>query len=91
MHVVCLPLAAKASRFGAPLQDAIDGAVTAAVGPDESCISAWKIRRFVPFNPVDKKTLAEVFNGRGAVVSWPGYVGRSVERLDACRLYTCLI
>ncbi|KAI3423925.1 hypothetical protein D9Q98_009759 [Chlorella vulgaris] len=40
--------------------DAIDGAVTAAVGPDESCISAWKIRRFVPFNPVDKKTLAEV-------------------------------
>lgn len=41
-------------------QDAIDRAVTAAVGGDPAAISRYTISRLVPFNPVDKKTLAEV-------------------------------
>ena len=41
-------------------QDAIDSAVTAAVGGDISAIGAWKVDCFIPFNPVDKKTVAEV-------------------------------
>lgn len=45
-----------------PMQDAIDRAVTAAVG--EGAIDGWNITRLIPFNPVDKKTVAEV-GGRG--------------------------
>lgn len=50
-----------------PRQDAIDRAVTAAVGGDPKAIAGWNITRLVPFNPVDKKTLAEV----GTVVLLP--------------------
>lgn len=46
-----------------PRQDAIDRAVTAAVGGDPKAIAGWNITRLVPFNPVDKKTLAEVGTG----------------------------
>ena len=41
-------------------QDAIDRAVTAAVGGDPAAIAGWRIDRLIPFNPVDKKTVAEV-------------------------------
>jgi hypothetical protein len=30
------------------------------MGGDPAAISAWTVTRLVPFNPVDKKTLAEV-------------------------------
>eukprot|EP00887_Chlorella_sp_A99_P007731 scaffold20.g7731.t1 len=39
--------------------DAIDRAITASVGGDPSAIAGYQIRRLVPFNPVDKYTLAE--------------------------------
>lgn len=34
--------------------------MTAAVEGGANAIANWKITRLVPFNPVDKKTLAEV-------------------------------
>lgn len=46
-------------------QDAIDRAVTAAVGGDPKAIAGWNITRLVPFNPVDKKTLAEATSPTG--------------------------
>jgi len=42
------------------VQDAIDRAITAAVGGSQAAIAGWNITRFIPFNPVDKKTVAEV-------------------------------
>lgn len=48
-----------------PPQDAIDRAVTAAVGEGQSVVEnkGWRINRVIPFNPVDKKTSAEVREG----------------------------
>jgi H+-transporting ATPase len=40
--------------------DAIDTAVTAAVGGDKKAIEGYEIKKFTPFNPVDKKTTAVV-------------------------------
>ncbi len=43
------------------IQDAIDTAVTASMGqPKEAAIGQYTIHRFIPFNPVDKKTIAYV-------------------------------
>ncbi len=46
------------------LQDAIDRAVTAAVGGSPKAIAGYNITRLIPFNPVDKKTVAEVCKGQ---------------------------
>jgi H+-transporting ATPase len=46
-------------------QDAIDRAVTAAVGGSTKAIDGWSIDRLIPFNPVDKKTVAEVTSPSG--------------------------
>lgn len=50
-------------------QDAIDRAITASVGGDPSAIAGYQIRRLVPFNPVDKYTLAEVTTPDGGKLS----------------------
>lgn len=44
--------------------DAIDQAITQAVG-DKRKIQAYKIERIVPFNPVDKKTIATFTTDEG--------------------------
>ncbi len=45
-------------------QDAIDRAMTGALDNDKAKIADFTIKRFVPFNPVDKKTLATVVDAR---------------------------
>lgn len=47
--------------------DAIDKAVTAAVGGDAAvALKGHTVHRLIPFNPVDKKTVAEVRLGLAA-------------------------
>lgn len=51
-------------------QDAIDRAVTAAAGGDkDAALAGWRLTRLVPFNPVDKKTLAEAVAPDGKALS----------------------
>lgn len=59
------------------LQDAIDTAITAAVDGDQSAIAGWSITRLIPFNPVDKKTVAEVCVCVGVCGGWGDAEGGS--------------
>ncbi|KAK9806555.1 hypothetical protein WJX73_000387 [Symbiochloris irregularis] len=48
--------------------DAIDKAVTGAMGGDQKVIRDYKVSKFIPFNPVDKKTQATVTLPSGETV-----------------------
>ncbi|KAK9817909.1 hypothetical protein WJX72_004165 [[Myrmecia] bisecta] len=48
--------------------DAIDKAVVDAMGGDEKAIVKYTIKKFVPFNPVDKKTTATVVMPDGSTI-----------------------
>eukprot|EP00899_Mesostigma_viride_P028511 jgi/Mesvir1/8845/Mv02741-RA.1 len=56
-HDEVLRVAALASKW--ENMDAVDKAVTGVFG-DRSALSDYKVKRFIPFNPVEKKTVATV-------------------------------
>eukprot|EP00897_Mesotaenium_endlicherianum_P006539 jgi/Mesen1/5913/ME000030S05179 len=68
-------------------QDAIDSAVTGALQNDRSHLTGYQVARFVPFNPVAKRTEAQVERAAGGTIlvtkGAPHIIGELVDELAA--------
>ncbi|GBG66655.1 hypothetical protein CBR_g66791 [Chara braunii] len=65
------------------MEDAIDRTVTNAIGNDHSRLAHYTIKRFVPFNPVDKRTEATVVTNEGkTLLISKGAPNIMIDKLD---------